>query len=176
MIANPQGVKFVLSQAHLFKPTFPSSKQRMIGPHAFFFHDGPYHAKLRKLVLASFLPDSIRHVVPAIEQLSIATLESWVDDDQGNQLHGAKIINTFMEIKKVYTYVRMSECMHAFMHVFFLYLTYLFVLVVSLITLVLMSYFSNVPNLTCCKLPHIEVSYLWRQSHILTIHYKHFLL
>ena len=115
MIANPQGVKFVLSQAHLFKPTFPPSKQRMIGPHAIFFHDGPYHAKLRKLVLASFLPDSIRHVVPAIEQLSIATLESWVDDNQGDRLHGAKIINTFMEMKKVYTCVCMYLCLYVCM-------------------------------------------------------------
>ena len=149
MIANPEGVKFVLSKANLFKPTFPSSKQRIIGPHAIFFHDGPYHAKLRKLVLASFLPDSIRHVVPAIEQLSIATLDSWVGDDQGDRLHGAKIINTFMEIKKVHTYVCKYLCVYVCMHIyvcvcvcFVLYLcmhvvVYLFVLVMSIITLVL---------------------------------------
>ena len=68
----------------------------------------------------------------------------------------------------MHVYVCMCVCKLAFMYVCVLYLymhvvVYLFVLVMSLITLVLMSYFSNVPILTCCKLPHIEVSYLCRQ-------------
>eukprot|EP00250_Pteridium_aquilinum_P011344 c20002_g1_i2 orf=300-1694(-) len=91
MIASPEAARFVLvSQAQLFKPTFPASKQGMIGPQAIFFHDGAYHAKLRKLVLSSFSPEGIRGMVSDIEHLSLATLNSW---------EGQKI-NTFMEMKK----------------------------------------------------------------------------
>ncbi|KAI5069388.1 hypothetical protein GOP47_0015689 [Adiantum capillus-veneris] len=91
MIASPEAARFVLvSQAHLFKPTFPASKQRMIGPQALFFHEGAYHAKLRKLVVSSFTPDGIRGMVSDIEDLALATLNSW---------EGQKV-NTFMEMKK----------------------------------------------------------------------------
>lgn len=41
MIASPEAAKFVLtSHAHLFKPTFPASKERMLGPQALFFPPG----------------------------------------------------------------------------------------------------------------------------------------
>ncbi|MCO5583937.1 hypothetical protein L7F22_037855 [Adiantum nelumboides] len=91
MIASPEAARFVLvSQAHLFKPTFPTSKQKMIGPQALFFHEGPYHAKLRKLVVSSFTPDGIRGMVSDIENLALTTLNSW---------EGQKV-NTFMEMKK----------------------------------------------------------------------------
>ncbi|KAH7405117.1 hypothetical protein KP509_15G057200 [Ceratopteris richardii] len=91
MIASPEAARFVLvSQAHLFKPTFPTSKQRIIGPQALFFHDGPYHAKLRKLVVSSFATEGIKSILSDIESLTIATLDSW----------DAKKINTFTEMKK----------------------------------------------------------------------------
>ncbi|KAH7314920.1 hypothetical protein KP509_21G027300 [Ceratopteris richardii] len=91
MIASPEAARFVLvTQAHLFKPTFPASKQRMIGPQALFFHEGPYHAKLRKLVVSSFTPESIRGMVSDIEDLVLATLDTWE----------GKKINTFAEMKK----------------------------------------------------------------------------
>eukprot|EP00252_Welwitschia_mirabilis_P015885 TRINITY_DN3526_c0_g1_i8.p1 TRINITY_DN3526_c0_g1~~TRINITY_DN3526_c0_g1_i8.p1 ORF type:complete len:450 (-),score=66.87 TRINITY_DN3526_c0_g1_i8:635-1984(-) len=91
MIASPEAARFVLvSQAHLFKPTFPKSKERMIGPQALFFHQGDYHAHLRRLVLRSFLPETIKNIVPEVESIAIKTLEEW----QGNT------INTFQEMKK----------------------------------------------------------------------------
>ena len=37
----------LVTQAHLFKPTFPASKERMLGPQAIFFQQGDYHAHLR---------------------------------------------------------------------------------------------------------------------------------
>ncbi|KAK4486279.1 hypothetical protein RD792_008949 [Penstemon davidsonii] len=90
MISNPDAVKLVLvSSAHLFKPTFPSSKMRMLGKQALFFHQGDYHTKLRKLVLRAFRPDSIKNIVPDIESLAISSLESWE----------GKSINTFQEMK-----------------------------------------------------------------------------
>eukprot|EP00250_Pteridium_aquilinum_P035772 c9913_g1_i1 orf=81-1481(+) len=90
MIATPEAARFVLvSQAHLFKPTFPASKQGMIGPQALFFHEGAYHIKLRKLVQSSFLPESIRGMTPDIEDLAISILDSWE----------GQTVNTFMEMK-----------------------------------------------------------------------------
>uniref|UniRef100_A0A0D6R8Z9 (+)-abscisic acid 8'-hydroxylase n=1 Tax=Araucaria cunninghamii TaxID=56994 RepID=A0A0D6R8Z9_ARACU len=91
MIASPEAAKFILaSQAHLFKPTFPASKERMIGPQALFFHQGEYHARLRRLVQSSLSPDSIRHMVPDIESLALEALDSWE----------GRIINTFQEMKR----------------------------------------------------------------------------
>ncbi|KAK4850193.1 hypothetical protein QYF36_004641 [Acer negundo] len=91
MISSPEAVKTVLvSQAHLFKPTYPTSKERMIGPEALFFQQGAYHSRLKKLVQASFLPSAIRNSVPQIEQIVLKFLPSWKDTT----------INTLQEMKK----------------------------------------------------------------------------
>ncbi|KAL9270329.1 Abscisic acid 8'-hydroxylase CYP707A2-like protein [Drosera capensis] len=92
MISSPEAARFVLStRANLFKPTFPASKERMIGKKALFFHQGDYHAKLRKLVLRAFSPESIKGIVPRIEILARETLRSW----EGHTV----TINTFKEMK-----------------------------------------------------------------------------
>ncbi|XP_020524371.1 abscisic acid 8'-hydroxylase 1 isoform X1 [Amborella trichopoda] len=94
MISSPEGARFVLvTQAHLFKPTFPASKEKMMGPQALFFHQGDYHMKLRKLVLRAFLPESLKPKVADIETVAIDSLASW----DGNT------INTFQEMKTVST-------------------------------------------------------------------------
>ncbi|OAY45663.1 abscisic acid 8'-hydroxylase CYP707A2 [Manihot esculenta] len=90
MISSPEAAKFVLvSRAHLFKPTFPASKERMLGKQAIFFHQGDYHAKLRKLVLRAFVPEAIKSIVCDIESIAIDSLKSWE----------GRIINTFQEMK-----------------------------------------------------------------------------
>lgn len=92
MISSPEAAKQVLvTKANLFKPTFPASKERMLGKQAIFFHQGDYHAKLRKLVLQAFKPDSIRNIIPDIESIAITSLESF----QG------RLINTYQEMKTV---------------------------------------------------------------------------
>ncbi|KAL1834698.1 hypothetical protein DCAR_0104909 [Daucus carota subsp. sativus] len=94
MISSPAAAKLVLvTKSHLFKPTFPASKERMLGKQAIFFHQGPYHAKLRKLVLRAFMPDSVKNVIPDIESLATESLKSW----EGG------LINTFQEMK-TYTF------------------------------------------------------------------------
>nr|GMD94407.1 abscisic acid 8'-hydroxylase 1-like [Ipomoea batatas] len=94
MISSPPAAKMVLvTKAHLFKPTFPASKERMLGKQAIFFHQGDYHAKLRKLVLRAFMPESIKNFVPAVESIATNTLHS---------LQG-KLINTYQEMK-TYTF------------------------------------------------------------------------
>ncbi|XP_049376285.1 abscisic acid 8'-hydroxylase CYP707A2 [Solanum stenotomum] len=94
MISSPEAAKLVLvTKAHLFKPTFPASKERMLGKQAIFFHQGEYHAKLRKLVLRAFKPEAIKNIVPDIESIAINSLESM----QG------RLINTYQEMK-TYTY------------------------------------------------------------------------
>nr|GMD99236.1 abscisic acid 8'-hydroxylase 1-like [Ipomoea batatas] len=94
MISSPAAAKMVLvTKAHLFKSTFPASKERMLGKQAIFFHQGDYHAKLRKLVLRAFMPESIKHFVPAVESIATNTLHS---------LQG-RLINTYQEMK-TYTF------------------------------------------------------------------------
>ncbi|XP_022888886.1 abscisic acid 8'-hydroxylase 1-like isoform X2 [Olea europaea var. sylvestris] len=94
MISSPEAAKLVLvTKSNLFKPTFPASKERMIGKQAIFFHQGDYHAKLRKLVLSAFTPESIKNIVPDIESIAISSLRSW----------NGKLITTFQEMK-TYTF------------------------------------------------------------------------
>lgn len=95
MLASPEAARFVLvTQAHLFKPTYPKNKERLIGPCALFFHQGEYHARLRKLVQRSLSFEALRNLVPDIEALAISTMKSWGNDD-------GSIINTFKEMKRV---------------------------------------------------------------------------
>ncbi|KAF8405024.1 hypothetical protein HHK36_009920 [Tetracentron sinense] len=92
MLASPEAARFVLvTQSHLFKPTYPRSKEQMIGPSALFFHQGDYHSCLRKLVQGSLSPDAIRNLVPDIEAIAISALESWAGD---------RYVNAFHEMKK----------------------------------------------------------------------------
>ncbi|KAH7298519.1 hypothetical protein KP509_25G047700 [Ceratopteris richardii] len=88
MIGSPEAARFVLvKQAHLFKPTFP---QQVIGPQAIFFHEGSYHACVRRIILRAFLPDFIRGIISEIEHLASLTLASWE----------GQTVNTFREMKK----------------------------------------------------------------------------
>ncbi|KAI8547177.1 hypothetical protein RHMOL_Rhmol07G0174800 [Rhododendron molle] len=90
MISSPEAVKHVLvTRAHLFKPTFPASKERMLGKQAIFFHLGDYHAKLRRMVLRAFMPESIKNIVSDIESIAVGCLESW----------DGQLVNTFQEMK-----------------------------------------------------------------------------
>ncbi|KAJ4950001.1 hypothetical protein NE237_026833 [Protea cynaroides] len=90
MISSPEAAKFVLStRADLFKPTFPASKERMLGRQAIFFHQGDYHMKLRKLVMRAFKPDAIKNKVSQIEAIAVEALRSW----EGQSM------NTFQEMK-----------------------------------------------------------------------------
>ncbi|XP_058103743.1 abscisic acid 8'-hydroxylase 1-like [Magnolia sinica] len=90
MMSSPEAAKFVLvSRAHLFKPTFPASKERMLGRQALFFQQGEYHSKLRRLVLRAVMPEAIRTLVPEVEAIALHSLRSW----DGHS------INTFQEMK-----------------------------------------------------------------------------
>ncbi|KEH20333.1 cytochrome P450 family ABA 8'-hydroxylase [Medicago truncatula] len=89
MISSPEAAKFVLNKSQLFKPTFPASKERMLGKQAIFFHQGNYHANLRRLVLRSFMPEAIKSIVPNIESIAQTCLKSW----DGN------LITTYLEMK-----------------------------------------------------------------------------
>ncbi|KAM3695073.1 hypothetical protein ACJW31_07G103300 [Castanea mollissima] len=92
MLASPEAARFVLvTHAHLFKPTYPKSKEKMIGPSALFFHQGSYHSHLRKLVQSSLSPEAIRKLVPEIEAIAISALDSWAN---------GQIVNSFHEMKK----------------------------------------------------------------------------
>ncbi|CAG7883894.1 unnamed protein product [Brassica rapa] len=94
MISSPEAAKFVLvTKSHLFKPTFPASKERMLGKQAIFFHQGDYHSKLRKLVLRAFMPEAIRDMVPDIESIARDSLRNW----------DGTMINTYQEMK-TYTF------------------------------------------------------------------------
>ncbi|KAB2617841.1 abscisic acid 8'-hydroxylase 4-like [Pyrus ussuriensis x Pyrus communis] len=90
MLSSPEAVRFVLvTQAHLFKPTYPQSKERLIGPSAIFFHQDDYHGQIRRLVQGSLSLDVMRNLVLDIEAITISTIDSW----SGN------VVNTFYELK-----------------------------------------------------------------------------
>ncbi|KAI3460233.1 hypothetical protein Pfo_016896 [Paulownia fortunei] len=93
MLASPDAARFVLiTQAHLFKPTYPKSKENLIGPSALFFHQGDYHMRLRKLIQGSLYPEAIRKLVADIEELTVSALNSWAD---------GRVITTYNEMKKL---------------------------------------------------------------------------
>ncbi|CAN6196185.1 unnamed protein product [Urochloa humidicola] len=92
MLASPEASRFVLvTQAHLFKPTYPRSKERMIGPSALFFHQGDYHLRLRKLVQGALGPDALRALVPEVEASVRSTLAAW----------DGRVISTFQAMKRL---------------------------------------------------------------------------
>ena len=96
MVSSPQAARVVLvSQAHLFKPSYPPSKEKMIGPEALFFHEGAYHSRLKKLVQASFLPSAIRGSVSKIEHIALKLIPTWNNCT----------IYTLQEMKRVYQFV-----------------------------------------------------------------------
>ncbi|KAK7274198.1 hypothetical protein RIF29_15278 [Crotalaria pallida] len=91
MISSRKAARTVLvTQEHLFKPTYPPSKEKLIGPEALFFHQGAYHSMLKKLVQASFLPSNIRNSVHVVEQIVLKLLPSWTN----------RTINTLQEMKR----------------------------------------------------------------------------
>ncbi|XP_057787540.1 abscisic acid 8'-hydroxylase 4 [Salvia miltiorrhiza] len=93
MLCSPEAARFVLlTNAHLFKPTYPKSKEKMIGPAALFFHQGQYHSQIRKLVATSLSPNSIKRFIPGIQSTAISTLHSWATTPHP--------INTFQQMKK----------------------------------------------------------------------------
>lgn len=93
MLASPEAIKFVLvTKASLFKPTYPPSKEKLIGPWALFFQQGDYHSQMRKLVKSSLSLDVITNLVPSIEVVVISALDS---------ISGGKVVHTFHEMKKV---------------------------------------------------------------------------
>ncbi|CAI9757920.1 unnamed protein product [Fraxinus pennsylvanica] len=92
MLASPEAARIVLlTQAHLFKPTYPKSKENLIGNSALFFHQGEYHMRLRKLVQAAFYPEAIRNLVADIEAIAVSAMDSWAS---------GHVINIFPEMKK----------------------------------------------------------------------------
>jgi (+)-abscisic acid 8'-hydroxylase len=93
MLASPEAARFVLvTQAHLFKPTYPRSKERMIGPSALFFHQGDYHLRLRKLVQGALGPDALRALVPEVESAVRSTLAAW-DGQVRSTFHAMKTVS-----------------------------------------------------------------------------------
>ncbi|CAA0807532.1 Abscisic acid 8-hydroxylase 4 [Striga hermonthica] len=93
MLASPEAAKFVLvNNAGMFRPTYPRSKERMIGPWALFFHQGDYHSFVRKLVQSPLSPEAIKRLIPEIEAIADFVMES---------LTCGKIVNTFQGMKRV---------------------------------------------------------------------------
>lgn len=100
----------LVSKAHLFKPTYPPSKEKMIGPEALFFHQGSYHSCLKKLVQASFLPSAIRPSVSQIEAIVLRLLPSWNNSQQINTLHQMKRVNKSKVLQIFSVYILCCYC------------------------------------------------------------------
>jgi (+)-abscisic acid 8'-hydroxylase len=92
-LASPEAARMVLvTRAHLFKPTYPPSKERMIGPQALFFHQGDYHLRMRRAVQGWLGPDALRALVPDVEAAVASTLRWW---------EGRRETSTFHTMKRV---------------------------------------------------------------------------
>ncbi|RLN05548.1 abscisic acid 8' [Panicum miliaceum] len=90
VLATPEAARMVLvSRAHLFKPTYPPSKERMIGPQALFFHQGDYHLRMRRVVQGWLGPDALRALVPDVEAAVASTL-SWWEGRETSTFHTMK--------------------------------------------------------------------------------------
>ncbi|KAL4372477.1 hypothetical protein AHAS_Ahas06G0269700 [Arachis hypogaea] len=97
MLTSPEAARFVLvTHSHLFKPTYPKSKERLIGPSALFFHQAEYHMRLRKLVQRSLSLDSLKILVPKIEALALSSIQNWAHHHNNN----GHVVNTFKEMKR----------------------------------------------------------------------------
>ncbi|CAM8974228.1 unnamed protein product [Rhodiola kirilowii] len=96
MLASPQASRFVLmTHADLFRPTYPKSKEMLIGPSALFFHQGEYHEGLRKIVQSSISgPHRICPLIPLIEDIAVSTLDCLCD---------GSVVNTF-SVMKMYAF------------------------------------------------------------------------
>ncbi|CAN1324610.1 Abscisic acid 8'-hydroxylase 4 [Linum perenne] len=93
MLASPEAIRFVMvTQSRLFKPTYPPSKERLIGPSALFFQQGSYHSQIKRLVQDSLSLDVIKHMVPHIDAIAISSLESWSSS--------GSILYTFHQMKQ----------------------------------------------------------------------------
>ena len=91
MLASPEAAQFVLvTHAHLFKPTFPKSKERLVGPSALFFHQGDYHLKIRKLVQVALGPEPLRAMLPDIELIVKSILNMWDNGQVETTYHAMK--------------------------------------------------------------------------------------
>ncbi|CAO2163034.1 unnamed protein product [Urochloa humidicola] len=95
VVASPEAARTVLvSRAHLFRPTYPPSKERMIGPQALFFHQGGYHLRVRRAVQGWLAPDALRALVPDVEAAVDSTLRWW-------ERHGGEATSTFHTMKRL---------------------------------------------------------------------------
>ncbi|CAL4999315.1 unnamed protein product [Urochloa decumbens] len=93
VVASPEAARTVLvSRAHLFRPTYPPSKERMIGPQALFFHQGDYHLRVRRAVQGWLGPDALRALVPDVEAAVASTLRWWEGrrDGEASTFHTMK--------------------------------------------------------------------------------------
>ncbi|KAJ6840204.1 abscisic acid 8'-hydroxylase 1-like [Iris pallida] len=110
MVSSPEAAKFVLvTKAALFKPTFPASKERMLGPQAIFFQQGDYHARLRRLLLRAFMPEATRGKVAGIEHLAVSALSSW-DGHTINTYQQMKIYAFNVALLSIFGKDEMSSC------------------------------------------------------------------
>lgn len=110
MITSPEATRKVLvTQAHLFKPTYPASKEKMIGPEAVFFqHAGEYHSMIKKLVQATFLPSAIKKSVTEVEDIVLKLLPTWANTT----------INALQEMKRVHLQIISSDLDFLHSHTF----------------------------------------------------------
>ena len=72
----------MIYQRRLFKK---EKRKSILGKQAIFFHQGDYHAKLRKLVLRAFMPEVIKNMIPNTESIAKDSLQSFEGRFPGNE-------------------------------------------------------------------------------------------
>lgn len=75
---TPEFAKLVNTNTHLFRRSFPESFKKILGPNTFMLQDGPPHMSVRKVVLKSIGPETLRHQVRSFENIILENMDSWV--------------------------------------------------------------------------------------------------
>ncbi|CAM6102193.1 unnamed protein product [Calypogeia fissa] len=69
--------KLLISNGDSLKGHSPGQMVSIVGPHFLLFEEGDLHSTLRKRLMKHLLPESMKSLIPAIEELAIKHVSSW---------------------------------------------------------------------------------------------------
>lgn len=123
MLASPEASRFVLmTNEHMFKPTYPKSKELLIGSYALFFHQGHYHQNLRKIVQDSISgPRRMCSLIPLIEDIAVSSLDCFSHVSLINTFNAMKMVNCRLFRVLVFLRFIVSICGWLIFLIFFQY-------------------------------------------------------
>ncbi|MEL6939324.1 MAG: cytochrome P450 [Cyanobacteria bacterium J06598_1] len=78
-IKGPEGNRFILSHENeYFCVSWPPSVEKLLGPLSLALQSGHIHTSRRKLLTQAFQPRALSEYIPAMEEISDRTFQSWL--------------------------------------------------------------------------------------------------